>query len=98
MSKTKLYIAGKVTGLDRKQTLLKFERAELKLKQYYRVVNPTRIVPPGASWELAMRQCIIEMLDCQVVYMLNDWEDSDGAKVERDIATICGIEIQYEDA
>lgn len=96
MAKKKIYIAGKVTGELRHDAVVKFERAELQWRKTHRVVNPMSIVPPGAGWKVAMRQCMMELLECDSAYFLRDWKQSQGAQAEHYMCEICGIEIIYE--
>jgi hypothetical protein len=81
----RLYIAGKVTGdEDYKQ---KFDVIEAFLADAgYDVCNPIDYVLEGASWNEAMRAVIPEMLECDGVALLHDWQESTGAKLEVYIA------------
>lgn len=90
-----LYVIGPVTGqedLNRKA----FEDAKEKLERVgYDVTIPHDIIPPNASRESALRLSIQAMLRCGGVAMLNDWEASEGAKLEHDVAIVCGIAVYY---
>src|SRR5690625_3172317 len=89
MNKTKIYIAGKVTGEPKHFCTLKFATAQKELeKQGYEVVNPIEVVGDfNADWQTAMRKCIKELMDCDASYMLPDWHDSKGAKIEHSLAS-----------
>ena len=43
-----------------------------------------------------MRVDIGLLLDCDYIYMLQDWELSKGAKLELDVASSCGIKVLFE--
>lgn len=93
----RVYIAGKVTGEDVKSCREKFLRAEYSLKKKgHSVVNPTKLLPPTANWHDAMRVCIKELVNCDGIYMLEDWRDSKGAQVEHTVAKAIGIKIEYQ--
>jgi hypothetical protein len=83
----KIYLAGKVTGLRFQDVFLKFNAAEYRLKREgYTVVNPLRLVSQSWEWEKCMRICLAELLKCDAIYLLSDWEESEGAKLEYYIA------------
>lgn len=90
----RLYVIGPVTGrenLNRKP----FEDAKEELERAgYAVTIPHDIIPPNASHEDAMRMSIgwIAKLKGGGVAMLDDWDDSPGARLENSVATACGIE------
>ncbi len=89
-----VYLAGKVSNLDLSQVKTKFKEAEDALtKMGFYVVNPTKILPEGTSWNNAMRTLIPLMMYCDALCMLPDWARSEGAKLEYDIAKRLGMEI-----
>ena len=42
-------------------------------------------------WNFAMKICIIEMLNCNAVLLLDDWQSSKGAQIEYRLAKELGI-------
>ncbi len=90
----KIYIAGKITGLrDYKK---RFDEAEEVLKkQGHIVVNPS-IVPEGLVYDDYMNTCTAMLKACDTIYMLRNWKDSTGAKIEHQIAELSGKEIIYQ--
>ncbi|ROL55829.1 DUF4406 domain-containing protein [Bacteroidetes/Chlorobi group bacterium Naka2016] len=91
-----VYLAGKVSGLDSFLVKTKFKEAEDVLTELgCFVVNPTKILPEGTSWNHAMRTLIPVLICCDSICMLSDWEQSEGAKLEYDIAMRLGIEIFF---
>ena len=93
VKKPVIYIAGKVTGEDIKACKEKFSKAEFILRRKgYHTINPLRLCPPDSNWESAMKMCIRNLIECDAIYMLNDWEESRGAKVEHYIATQLGLQ------
>lgn len=96
LSNKRAYVSGKMTGLDdygRK----KFSDAKLYLKSKgYEVFCPSDIgVINTWEWEDYMKYCISELSKCDVVFMLDGWEDSRGAKEEYRIAQLLKIPIDY---
>ena len=83
MKKKKIYISGKITGMEDEATKL-FEKAEKKLQNDgYEVVNPMTIDHAGNElWEDYMKTRIIALMECDCIYMLNNWRDSKGAALE----------------
>ena len=94
---TRVYIAGKVTGESYDECFAKFVEAEKNLQQNgLQVINPMRMVPENASWEQAMKLCLKSLLTCDIVYLLPDWCESDGAVFEVMVAKRLGINIQMQ--
>lgn len=81
----KVYIAGKISGDPNYRE--KFAKAEEELKaQGYIVMNPA-ILPEGFTWDNYMNITIAMLSACDTIYLLEDWEDSQGAQIEAKIAT-----------
>ena len=82
----KIYISGKITGLSIVQDESLFNNGETQLKEMYpgcEIVNPMKINHDhDKSWENYMRADLKEMLNCDSIYMLNNWQQSQGAIVE----------------
>lgn len=82
--KHKIYIAGKVTGEDQQECITKFAAAKDLLEVMgFEAVNPLEVVGDWkASWPEAMKKCIKALMDCDGIYMLEDWRFSKGATFE----------------
>ena len=101
-----IYISGKITGDDNYRT--KFAMAEQRLiRDGYSVLNPVEagdrldmvhkyagLEPP--TWSEYMRKCLVTISGADDVYMLRDWQQSRGARLEHNIASELGITIVYE--
>jgi nucleoside 2-deoxyribosyltransferase len=95
-NKKRIYIAGKVTGLPREQVVKKFNKAEKLLSiEGVEVLNPTKLVQPDEDWKEAMRQCIRHLTTCDVIYLLPDYFQSEGAMLEHMIAMKLGLLIMH---
>lgn len=98
MDKAKVYISGAIAHYDLEERRRAFDQAEryLALKGY-EPVNPFKNgLPDEAHWREHMRVDIGLLLDCDYIYMLQDWELSKGAKLELDVASSCGIKVMFE--
>ena len=84
----KVYISGQITGLPFDQVEENFFNAQNRLEeQGYKVVNPLENgLPTNAKWKDHMKADIKLLMDCDTIYLMKNWKDSKGAKVERDIA------------
>ncbi len=96
--KKKIYIAGKVTGEPISECTMKFGAAQVDLERLgHTAVNPLAVVGDWkCPWDLAMRKCIRALMDCEMIFMLEDYKNSKGAMVEYELATMLGMEIIYE--
>lgn len=76
-----VYIAGKMTGMPGKGRKA-FREAEKQLnKQGHVVLNPARL-PDGLRSGSYMPICLAMLQQADAVYLLDNWEDSPGAKLE----------------
>jgi nucleoside 2-deoxyribosyltransferase len=93
MERGKIYISGKITGLTIEEATEKFEDAEIMLKEKgYEVVNPMKLEHNhDKTWESYMREDLKAMLDCDGIYILDNWKSSEGAKLEIAIALRLGF-------
>ena len=102
-----IYISGKITGDDNYRT--KFAMAENRLiRDGYKVLNPVKVGDrldrvhqalgrAAPTWREYMRKCLVAIIDVDAVYMLRDWQESRGARLEHYIASEMGIQIVYEE-
>ncbi len=92
----KAYIGGKVTGLPRHEATHHFGTVQKKLQEEgYDTVVPLDLVEDGMEWNKAMRICIAALVQCDELHLLPNWQDSNGARLERDIAQRLGMNIVY---
>lgn len=93
---TKVYLAGKVTGLSRMEATQKFGQYEVELmRRGCVVVNPLNIVDKNHDWQTAMRICIAAMMECNEIYFMPCWKDSPGAVIEHGLALQLKIPVHY---
>ena len=99
----RIYISGKITGLDMLEAARKFQDAECYLIMNYdniEVVNPMREVPyeKEKTWEQYMLEDISLLFGCDSIFMLDNWEDSKGARIECSIAKEMSKNILFQSA
>lgn len=100
MKKQRIYICGKVTGEPIEACINKFGQAQKILEsQDFEAVNPLMIVLNGfqTTWTAAMKICIAELVKCDSVDVLEDWQKSDGAICEVVTAWMYGIPVCNHD-
>lgn len=80
----KVYVAGKITGLDREETLRKFERARKTLEETgFSVLVPTVLLQiDGMSQADYLHVCFAMIDVCDAVVFLPDWKVFPGALKE----------------
>ena len=98
----KIYLSGKITGLDKEVYTRQFERAESFYKTSgFDVINPVKIGEevlkqnPSAKWEDFMQKDLEALKTCTHIALLEGWEESKGAKMEKTEAEKLGLEIMY---
>ena len=98
----KVYISGKVTGEFRDKCRYKFGYYATRLReQGHSVINPFAMfndMRGDFDKEDEMTICFAAITVCDAVYMLEDWHDSEGAKMEHKFALDHGKKIIYQTA
>lgn len=97
MKKLRIHIAGKITGLVYEEALRMFAEAEGELLRCgCEPVNPmTKNGLDGDgkphTWVEFMREDIPLLLSCDAIYLLPNWKESKGARLEKHIADELGM-------
>ena len=94
----KIYLSGKISGTDLTHTRKRFSNVADKLQALgYEVTNPLcNGLSEAAPWEEHIAKDIINLIDCEGIYMLQGWEDSQGARIEHAVAKEIGLKVMYE--
>jgi hypothetical protein len=99
MSKTKIYISGKITGLQEHLAYAAFaDASDYITKLGAEPINPMDLDHDhDKRWESYMKVCMAALLDSDIIFMLPNWGNSLGARVERAAALELGKPIIYHD-
>lgn len=94
----KWYISGKITDLPTEQVTAKFEQAAQQIRAFgHEPVNPLNNgLDMAAHWNEHIVADIALLLECDAIYLLKDWGDSKGSRIEVNIAGECGLEIIHQ--
>ncbi len=92
-----IYIAGKVSGLPIERVIKKFANAQSEIEDLeFKAINPIAVVNDWqCDWHTAMKLCIKALMDCDAIVVLDDYQTSDGAKIELELCKRLGITIFY---
>lgn len=88
MTIKRVYISGKISGLPISEVIHKFQVACAKIKRFgLEPANPLdNGLPWDAEWADQMGKDISILLRCDAIYLLPDYSDSEGAKIELAVA------------
>lgn len=94
----KIYISGKITGLPIEEVRQRFSDAATLLDAIgFDVVNPLdNGIDESADWKEHMVADIKMLLDCDAIYMMDNWMQSRGASIEYDIANRLNMAVWFE--
>lgn len=81
----KIYISGQISGLPYDEVVAKFKEAEERLQaQGYETVNPLNNgIPYNAPWEMHVAMDVVQLIGCDTIYLLPDWQQSKGATLRQ---------------
>ena len=93
----RVYISGKITGLEEHVAYAIFERKEMELSEAgHSVVNPFKIHgTERKTWAQYMLTDIEHLFACHEIHMLPNWKESKGARIEHAIAVEMEIPVIY---
>ena len=98
----RIYLSGKITGREKEDYTRQFARAESFYKTSgFDVVNPVKIgeevlkINPKAEWQDFMIRDLEALRTCTHIALLEGWEESKGAKMEKAEAEKLGLEIMH---
>lgn len=90
-----LYISGPITGHDIDERKKVFADAARLIKENgYKYRNPLGgNVKLGLDHREYMRKDLLTMLRCTGIVQLDNWNESEGCRVEYEVAIACGLTI-----
>jgi len=94
----KCYIAGKITGLPESEYKANFEAAKKEVEALgYIPVSPVDLPHDhDMTWESYMKEGMVAMMGCEVIFMIKNWLQSPGATIEFETAYNLNYSIIYQ--
>lgn len=97
----KIYISGKISGLEPIEYRAKFANAEHYLRNMgYSPLNPAAVnarLPDDTTYEQYMAMSLLMLSFCDGIYLLDNWQDSPGSLREKAEAEKNGLKIMYQE-
>jgi nucleoside 2-deoxyribosyltransferase len=107
----RVYISGRITGLPFQDVQTTFRATAFDLQRKgHEAINPLDIAvekcadigacraeDSGHVWSCWMKADIREMMHCDAVLALGNWQDSRGARIEVGLADSLEIPVYYQD-
>lgn len=91
----KIYLAGPITGTD--DYMSRFNAVETRLRYAgHKVINPAKkclILGSDQPHDVYMKHVLPFLLECDGIYLMDGWENSEGCKLEKSVADACGIPV-----
>lgn len=107
----KVYISGKISGLEREHYERLFGIAEAMLRDKgYKVVNPTRffmsrhyqrlcrLIGHQNAYDLTLLYDLWRLMRCDLIYKIPGWQQSKGANIESCVAYHFKVRPMLKDA
>ena len=96
----KIYISGKISGLSIFTAAGTFLEGAKECRILYpnaKIINPIEIQhDQNLKWDDYMLKDIEELFTCDAIYMLSNWRQSVGARIEFNIAKEMKKKIHYQ--
>ena len=89
----KVYLSGPITGIRNYKGLFLFAEELVKMCDAARIFNPALQIPDSLGYEDAMKRCVAALAEYDTIMLLPGWHTSKGARLERDVALACGMNI-----
>lgn len=93
----RVYVSGRISGLNEDDVNSKFRKGMNDvIEMGHEAVNPLNNgLPKSASWGEHMVRDIEMLMSCEAIYMLHNWKESRGARIELNIAIEMGFKVIY---
>ena len=103
MEKSKIYLSGKVRGIDKEEVKKNFATAAAEVTRHgWEPVNPVVLVDEmekeiAGNEKRLMLALLAELADCDGIWMIDGWRGSRGAACEYNFALSSGIKVVHDD-
>lgn len=96
--KKKCYLSGPISGKDLDERRKAFKDVQVMLETAgYDVVNPMENgLPSDATTAQHMKRDIQLLIECDSIFIMNEWNHSQGCYTEFMVATAIGCEVIFE--
>lgn len=89
----KVYLSGPITGIKNYKGLFLFAKELVRMCDAARIFNPASQITDSLGYEDAMKRCVAALAEYDTIMLLPGWHTSKGARLERDVALACGMNI-----
>lgn len=98
LNRMRIYISGKISGLPADEVEAKFAQAAAQIRAFgHEAVSPLdNGLHIDEQWEKHIAADIALLMGCNAIYLLGDWAESKGARIEAYIAQECGLRFVYQ--
>ena len=99
MKTKRIYISGPISGRPIADAVEKFDEVADSIKETGNIpVNPADTAGWRLDWKtyIQLAQVILFSGQIDMIYMLDGWQDSHGAVLERYYAKLAGIPVSYQ--
>lgn len=93
----KVYFSMPISGYEIQERIDHAQSAKAALlNMYSEVVTPFDACPydPNKSYGKCMKECITALLECDKIIFDKGWYDSNGCRIEAEVARGCQIEME----
>lgn len=96
--KTKIYISGQTSNISQEAALYNYQTAEIELIKYnYEPINPFKHnLNNNDTLRNKLLNNVLLLLDCNSIYMLNNWDSCALSQIDHNIAITLEMNIIYQ--
>jgi hypothetical protein len=94
----KAYLSMPISGYDIEERIDHAKEVKQSLLNFYDdVVTPFDACPydPNKTYGECMKDCLAELIKCDIIIMDRDWIQSNGCRIELEVARGCELEKQF---
>lgn len=89
----KVYLSGPITGIKNYKGLFLFAEELVRMCDAARIFSPASQIPDCLDYGQAMKRCVAALAEYDTVMLLPGWNTSRGARIEREVALACEMNI-----